>query len=82
VQDSLPIILDGGIRRGSDVFKAIALGAKAVACGRPLLYGLALGGSLGAQSVLEYLRDNLTIVMQLAGTRTLQDVKAEYLAAE
>jgi lactate oxidase len=81
VQDSLPIILDGGIRRGGDVFKAIALGAKAVACGRPLLYGLALGGSLGAQSVLEHLRDSLTNVMQLAGTRTLQDIKPEYLAA-
>jgi lactate oxidase len=80
VQDSLPIIFDGGIRRGSDVFKAIALGARAVACGRPLLYGLALGGSLGAQSVLEHLRDSLTNVMQLAGTRTLQDIKPEYLA--
>jgi isopentenyl diphosphate isomerase/L-lactate dehydrogenase-like FMN-dependent dehydrogenase len=82
VQDSLPIILDGGIRRGSDVFKALALGARAVACGRPLLYGLALGGGLGAQSVLEYLRGDLTTVMQIAGTRSVQDIKPEFLAAE
>jgi lactate oxidase len=82
MQDSLPIILDGGIRRGSDVFKALALGARAVACGRPLLYGLALGGGLGAQSVLEYLRGDLTTVMQIAGTRSVQDIKPEFLAAE
>ena len=80
VQDSIPIIFDGGIRRSADVFKAIALGAKVVACGRPVLYGLALGGALGAQSVLEHLRDHLTIVMQLSGTRTVQDIKPENLA--
>ena len=80
MQDSIPIIFDGGIRRSADVFKAIALGAKVVACGRPVLYGLALGGALGAQSVLEYLHDHLTIVMQLSGTRTVQDIKPENLA--
>jgi lactate oxidase len=79
VDGRVPIILDGGIRRGTDVFKAIALGANVVACGRPVLYGLALGGSLGAQSVLEYLRDNLALVMRLAGTARIKDISGDNL---
>ena len=79
VEGRIPIIFDSGIRRGTDVFKALALGAKVVACGRPVLYGLALGGAPGAQSVLEYLRDNLTIVMRLAGTRNVAAITSEYL---
>ena len=82
VEGRVPIILDGGIRRGIDVFKALALGANVVACGRPILYGLALGGSLGVQSVLEYLRDNLALVMRLAGTSTIKDITREYLVPE
>jgi L-lactate oxidase len=80
VQGRLPIIIDGGIRRGTDVFKALALGANVVAVGRPVLYGLALGGSPGAQSVLEYLRDNFALVMRLAGTTTVKDISRENLA--
>ena len=80
VQGRVPIILDSGIRRGTDVFKALALGANAVAMGRPVLYGLALGGWMGAQSVLEYMRDNVTRVMQLAGTPNLKAIKKEFLA--
>ena len=80
VQGRVPIIIDGGVRRGTDVFKAIAQGATVVAVGRPVLYGLALGGSLGAQSVLEYLRDNFALVMRLAGTATVKDISREYLA--
>jgi L-lactate oxidase len=80
VQGRLPIILDSGVRRGTDVFKALALGANVVACGRPVLYGLALGGSLGAQSVLEYMRDNLALVMRLAGTPSIKDITRENLA--
>ncbi len=79
VEGRLPIIFDGGIRRGTDVFKALALGANVVACGRPVLYGLALGGSLGAQSVLEYLRDNLALVMRLAGTSSVKDISRDNL---
>ena len=79
VAGRLPIIFDSGVRRGTDVFKALALGATVVGCGRPVLYGLALGGTAGAQSVLEYLRDNLTIVMRLAGTAKVTDITKDFL---
>ena len=80
VRGRVPIVYDSGIRRGTDVFRALALGADVVACGRPVLYGLALGGHLGAQSVLEYLRDDLTIVMQLAGTPNIKSITRDYIA--
>ena len=80
VKGRVPIIYDSGIRRGQDVFRAIALGADVVACGRPILYGLALGGPLGAQSVLEYLRDDLYIVMQLTGTPNLKSITRDHIA--
>jgi lactate oxidase len=82
VDGKVPIICDGGIRRGTDAFKALALGATVVACGRPVLWGLALGGPKGAQSVLEYLRDNLALVMRLAGTSTIKDITKEHLVGE
>src|SRR5579872_2433179 len=80
VNGRVPIIFDSGIRRGQDVFRALALGANVVACGRPVLYGLALGGHLGAQSVLEYLRDDLYIVMQLAGTANVKAISRDHIA--
>ena len=80
VRGRVPIVFDSGIRRGTDVFRALALGADVVACGRPVLYGLALGGHLGAQSVLEYLRDDLTIVMQLAGTANVRAITRDHIA--
>jgi L-lactate oxidase len=80
VQGRVPIVFDSGIRRGQDVFRALALGANVVSCGRPVLYGLALGGHLGAQSVLEYLRDDLYIVMQLAGTPNVKSITRDYIA--
>ena len=79
VNGRVPIVYDSGIRRGQDVFRAIALGANVVACGRPVLYGLALGGNLGAQSVLEYLRDDLYIVMQLTGTPNIKSITRDYV---
>ena len=63
----VPIILDGGIRRGIDVFRALALGASAVAVGRPILYGLATGGAPGVKSVLDFLSGELRTAMLLAG---------------
>lgn len=75
VNKQVPIIFDSGVRRGSDVFKALASGADLVALGRPVIYGLALGGAKGVQSVFEHLNHELEIVMQLAGTKTIEDVK-------
>jgi isopentenyl diphosphate isomerase/L-lactate dehydrogenase-like FMN-dependent dehydrogenase len=79
VQGRVPIVFDSGIRRGQDVFRALALGADVVATGRPVMYALALGGYLGVQSVLEYLRDDLYIVMQLAGTPNVAAITKEYV---
>ncbi|MGO9173141.1 MAG: alpha-hydroxy acid oxidase [Rhodomicrobium sp.] len=69
-----PIIVDGGIRRGQDVFRALALGASAVSIGRPLMYGLALGGAGGVQSVFQHLKNELEMVMQLSGTPTVKAI--------
>ncbi|TBV15427.1 alpha-hydroxy-acid oxidizing protein [Stutzerimonas kirkiae] len=76
VRGQVPIIFDSGIRRGLDVFKAIAAGADVVAVGRPVLYGLSLGGWQGVQAVLERLDNELRTVMQLAGAATLADIRA------
>jgi 4-hydroxymandelate oxidase len=61
------VYLDGGVRRGTDVLKALALGARAVLVGRPVLWGLAVDGAAGAQRVLELLRNELEVAMVLAG---------------
>lgn len=81
VDGRVPVIFDSGIRRGIDVFRALALGARAVAVGRPVLYGLALGGTPGVQSVLEHLRGELRTTMLLAGARNLQQIDGSYLRA-
>ena len=65
------VLVDGGIRRGSDVLKALALGARAVGIGRPYLWGLAAGGEAGVRRVLEILRDELKLAMALAGLATI-----------
>jgi 4-hydroxymandelate oxidase len=66
----VPVLLDGGVRRGTDVAKAIALGARAVAIGRPVLWGLAVAGEAGAIRVLELLRNELTNVLTLLGAES------------
>ncbi len=70
------IYLDGGIRRGTDVVKALALGAKAVLLGRPVLWGLALGGADGVRAVFEHLQNELETAMALAGRATIADIDA------
>ena len=76
VAGRVPVLLDGGVRRGSDVLKALALGATAVMVGRPVLYGLALGGEAGAAQTLGMLHRELRLAMQLAGTPTLPPPRA------
>jgi isopentenyl diphosphate isomerase/L-lactate dehydrogenase-like FMN-dependent dehydrogenase len=75
------IVIDGGIRRGQDVFKCLALGANLVAIGRPVLYGLALGGWMGAQAVFQHLDGELEMTMRLAGARTIAEISKKYIAA-
>jgi len=74
------ILVDGGVRRGQDVFKALALGANAVAIGRPVLYGLALGGWMGVHAVLQHLDGELEMTMRLAGARTIAEISRSYIA--
>ncbi|KAA1188275.1 lactate oxidase [Photorhabdus heterorhabditis] len=80
VGSKIPVYLDGGIRRGVHVFKALALGAKAVAIGRPILYGLALGGALGVTSVLNLLKDELKLSMKLAGCAAIKDIEKKFIS--
>ena len=68
------LYLDGGVRRGTDVLKALALGARAVLVGRPVIWGLAADGAAGARHVLELLRDELDLAMTLAGRPTLASI--------
>jgi isopentenyl diphosphate isomerase/L-lactate dehydrogenase-like FMN-dependent dehydrogenase len=75
VDKRIEVFVDGGIRRGVDVVKALALGARAVLVGRPLLWGLAVGGEDGARHVLGLLHDELELALQLVGARTPADVE-------
>lgn len=74
------IYVDGGIRRGTDVLKALALGAHAVFIGRPVLWGLAVNGAQGVQHILEILRDELELAMILTGCASLTDITRSLLA--
>jgi 4-hydroxymandelate oxidase len=67
VNGRVPVLVDGGIRRGSDVLKALALGARAVMLGRPILWGLAVDGEAGVRQVLEILEREFDIAMALCG---------------
>jgi 4-hydroxymandelate oxidase len=74
------LVVDGGVRRGIDVLKGLALGAHLVAVGRPLLWGLAVDGSGGVRRVVEILRDELSLAMALAGARSLEEVTPDLIA--
>ena len=79
VAGRLPVLMDGGIRRGTDVVKALALGAKAVLIGRPYLWGLSVGGAGGVQNVLQILRSELQSAMALCGHTSLATIDRSVL---
>lgn len=79
VGDQMEIILDGGVRRGTDILKALALGAKAVSFARPYLYGLAAGGERGVRRALNILEAAVRRDMALLGVRTIEDVDHSFL---
>ena len=75
------VLMDGGVRRGADVVKALACGAQAVMIGRATLYGVCATGEAGARRALEILGDELVRTMQLCGVRSIGDIGPELLAA-
>ena len=77
VRGRIPIVIDGGVRRGQDVFKALALGANAVGLGRPIMYSLALGGWMAVQQVLEQLNSELGAVMRHTGLRNIAEISKQ-----
>jgi isopentenyl diphosphate isomerase/L-lactate dehydrogenase-like FMN-dependent dehydrogenase len=78
--DQLDVLVDGGVRRGTDVLKALALGAKAVMIGRPVVWGLAAGGADGVRAVLELVRDEFDVALALAGVPRAADLDRTSIA--
>lgn len=74
VADRVPVLMDGGVRRGTDVLKALALGASAVMVGQPILHGLAVGGAPGVAHILSILNAQLEVAMALTGRPTVADI--------
>ena len=81
VGGKIPVFLDGGVRRGTDVFKALALGAAGVGIGRPTLWGLGSFGEAGVTRVLEILQAELKLVMGNCGTQKVADINRDYVTS-
>jgi isopentenyl diphosphate isomerase/L-lactate dehydrogenase-like FMN-dependent dehydrogenase len=79
VRGRVPVIVDGGIRHGSDIFKALALGATAIGIGRPYIWGLASFGQVGIERVLDILSSELVTNMRQAGTRSIAEINSSYV---
>jgi 4-hydroxymandelate oxidase len=82
VAGKIPVIVDGGVRRGTDIFKALALGATAVGIGRPEAWGLAAFGQAGVETVLEILRRELRTIMRQAGTPSVDKITRSYVVTQ
>jgi 4-hydroxymandelate oxidase len=80
VRSRIPVLVDGGFRRGTDIFKALALGASAVCIGRPYLWGLGAFGQAGVERVLDLLRAELELVMKQCGTRSIAEIGGSAIA--
>jgi isopentenyl diphosphate isomerase/L-lactate dehydrogenase-like FMN-dependent dehydrogenase len=76
----VPVFVDGGVRRGSDAFKALAMGAKAVGIGRPYLWGLGAFGQPGVERVIDILRGELALTMRQCGARSVKEINKSFLA--
>jgi (S)-2-hydroxy-acid oxidase len=81
VNGRIPVLIDSGFRRGTDLFKALALGADAIAIGRPYLWGLAAFGQPGVEAVLEILRKELALAMRLAGATSIQAITPDFVVS-
>src|ERR1700694_2056209 len=79
VGGEVPVLMDGGIRRGTDVLKALCLGASGVLIGRPYLYALAVGGADSVRGMLEMLREEIALSMSLLGVRRLSELGVDLL---
>ncbi|XP_013586846.1 glycolate oxidase 1-like isoform X1 [Brassica napus] len=81
-QGRIPVFLDGGVRRGTDVFKALALGASGIFIGRPVVFSLAAEGEAGVRKVLQMLRDEFELTMALSGCRSLKEITRNHITTE
>ncbi|EOA16863.1 hypothetical protein CARUB_v10005088mg [Capsella rubella] len=82
VEGRIPVFLDGGVRRGTDVFKALALGASGVFVGRPSLFSLAAHGEAGVRKMLQMLRDEFELTMALSGCRSLREISRNHIKTD
>lgn len=80
VKGRCEVLMDGGVRRGTDVLKALCLGARAVLIGRPAIWGLALGGREGVRAVMEHLRTEIETSLKILGATKLQELAPDYLS--
>jgi (S)-mandelate dehydrogenase len=80
VKGKMSVLVDGGVRRGVDAIKAVALGAEGVMLGRATLFGAVAAGEAGARRAIEILRDELVRSMQLSGVRSIPEIGPDLLA--
>ena len=79
VDGRIPVLVDGGVRRGTDIFKALAMGARAICIGRPYIWGLSAFGQPGVERVLDILHRELDLVMRQCGARSLKEISPAFI---